>query len=92
MGKPFYRKIVQGYIEQVYDEEGNCLSQEFFPHESAPVDRRIIRGEDENVTDGELEDDEVIEHPEDIAALESVEKFCGTDLVQPKPPKKPVKK
>jgi hypothetical protein len=83
MAKSLYTKIVQGCVEQVYDDNGNCLSQEFVPFEGAPVDRRIMRAEGEQIEEGDLENDEVIEHPEDIAAIEAVEKFQSFDMVQP---------
>ena len=83
MGQPFYIKVVQGVVEQLYDDEGNCLGQQFLPMESADVDRRIVRDEDAALDDGELENDEVIEHPDDIEALLQIEKFQAFEMVQP---------
>ena len=86
MSKPFYIKCIQGVVEQVYDEDGYPLSQTFIPLDSAEVDRRIVRDEDAPLEDGELEDDEVIEHPEDIEALLQIEKHCELEMVQPPAP------
>lgn len=81
MAKPLYKKIVQGFCEQVYDEAGNCVSQEFLTYDEEPVERRYIRLEDEE-NDG-LEDDELIEHPEDLKMLVEREKFFPYEMSQP---------
>jgi hypothetical protein len=82
---PFYRKVVQGLCEQVYDQNGYCISQSFTPLDAEDVERRIVRQEDQ-VADGELEDDETIEHPEDIEYILQIEKHCDFEMVQPQPP------
>lgn len=90
MAKPLYTKVIQGCVEQLYDDDGNCVSQEFVPFDGAPVDRRIYRPDDDpdEVPEGELAHDELIEHPDDIAWIESREKFCDTGMTQPPKPKK----
>jgi hypothetical protein len=82
---PFYCKVVQGVVEQIYDQNGYCISQEFMPLDSADVDRRIIRNSDTEI-EGELEDDEVIEHPEDLEYIMQIEKFQDFDMSTPIPP------
>ncbi len=86
MSQPFYVKCTQGIVEQVYDVNGYCISQTFIPLDSADVDRRICRSDEEQLEDGELEDDEVIEHPEDLEAIMQIEKHCDFEMVQPPPP------
>jgi hypothetical protein len=88
MSKELYYKVIQGWVEQVYDEDGNCLRQEFVANESEPVERRIIVPEDAEPEEGELEDGELIEHDEDIADLESRERFVEASMIQPILPKK----
>jgi len=73
-------------VEQVYDHQGYCISQQFLTLETADVDRRIIREISDDIDDSELEDDEVIEHPEDIEAILQIEKFCDYEMVLPTPP------
>ncbi len=85
---PFYIKVIQGVVEQVYDHDGYCISQQFLPMESADVDRRIVMPETVEIGDGELEDDEIIEHPEDIEAILQIEKHCDFEMMQPPPPPK----
>lgn len=82
---PFYTKVVQGHVEQVYDTEGNCVEMRFVAHESDPVDRRIIRQPGDVVQNGELEDDEVITHPEDLKYILSRERFCPYEMVPVRP-------
>lgn len=84
--QPFYTKCIQGVVEQVYDTDGYCISQTFIPLESAEVDRRICRDDTADVGDGELEDDEIISHPEDVEMILQMEKYQAFDLVQPAPP------
>ena len=92
MSQPLYRRIVHGYCEQIFDEFGNCLSQEFVALEAQPVERRYIAPEGPAEDNQTLEDDELIEHPEDLKEIESVEKNWPYDMVQPKlmKPKMPV--
>ncbi len=75
-----YTKITHGLVEQQYDDEGNCIKQRFIPLNDAPVDRRkhlSPPGEDEEP------DDELIEDAAEITQLESIEKGCPFDMVQP---------
>ena len=83
MSQPFYIKVVQGVVEQVYDTDGYCIGQTFLPLESADVDRRICRDENAPLEEGELEDDEIIAHPEDIEQILQIEKYQDFDMVQP---------
>ncbi len=85
MSRPLYTRITLGHVEQIYDEQGQCLGQAFIPYEEKPIDRRIIRLDGEATDADALEHDELIEHPEDIAALEKQEKFQPYDMIQPKP-------
>lgn len=63
-----YCKLVFGFVEQHYDDEGCCTAQEFFP--TGEVDRR-----DEN--------DDPIDNPLLLEEIESLEKHCSLDMVQP---------
>ena len=63
-----YTKITQGWVEQVYDDEGNCIEQEFVPTDD--VDRRDAL-------------DESIEDVEWLAEIESKEKHCPFYMIQP---------
>ncbi len=82
---PFYVKVTTGLVEQVYDQHGYCISQEFMPIDSAEVERRIIRDETEGIGKDELENDEIIEHPEDLEYIMQIEKHCPFDMVPPAP-------
>jgi hypothetical protein len=88
MAQPLYRRIVHGYVEQVYDALGTCVSQEFVALESQPVERRYVAPADAEAAEDELEDDELIEHPDDLETIEQVERFQPYDMVQPPKPKK----
>lgn len=87
MSRPLYTRVTEGVVEQIYDDLGNCVGQQFVPFEGKPIDRRVIRLDDEEVGEEELQHDEVIEHEDDIKELESREKFFPFDMVQPVPPK-----
>jgi hypothetical protein len=81
-----YAKEIQGWCEQIYDMHGNCISQRFVAKDSEPIVRRVQLKEGELPQVGELEDEEVIEHPEDLAYLESIEKHCPMEMAPVPPP------
>lgn len=79
-----YVKVIQGWCEVLYDFDGNPLACKFTQDDSKPVDRRALREEaDGPQTPEQLEDDEVIEHVEDLEYIESKEKFFDLQMVQP---------
>ena len=88
----YYTKIIQGFVEIVYDEHGNPLEVEFVINPSQPVDRRAIRddiSDPRTVPEGQLGPEELIADPDDIQYLESREKHCELAMVQPPPVVKP---
>lgn len=85
MSRPLYTKVTEGVVEQIYDDEGQCVGQQFVPFEGKATDRRMIRLDGEEVGPDDLDNDEIIDHPEDIKALEERERFQPYDMVQPQP-------
>ena len=82
----YYTKITHGWCEQTFDFNGLCLEQRFISDDSKPIERRALLEEGEVTSKGELEDDELIQHPADLQHLESIEKFCPLDMVDPPKP------
>lgn len=81
-----YTKVLHGWMELTYDFNGNCQSLEWVQNDSMPVERRALREEsDGKQTESQLEDNEIIEHEDDLAFLESKEKFCDIIVQQPLP-------
>jgi hypothetical protein len=79
-----YVKIIHGWVEQVYNLDGHCVEQKFVQNDSAPVERRALREDmDGDQTTDQLEDDEIIEHSEDVEYIESREKLCEIVIEQP---------
>ena len=82
-----YSKILHGWVEALYDLDGNCLALKFVQNESEPVERRARR----EASDGpqqpdELEEDELIEEPSTLEEIEGLEKFVDIKMVQPPQP------
>ena len=79
-----YVKVIKGWCEITYNFEGKPLSTKFVQNESEQIERRAQRdASDGEQKEGQLEDDELVEHPDDIEYLESKEKYCHLEMVQP---------
>jgi hypothetical protein len=82
-----YTKTIHGFVEQHYNDEGACVSQEFRVMENQPVERRYILPDwidEQDLEEDELGDDELIEDPDLLAELEATEKHFPTEMLQPK--------
>ena len=79
-----YSKITHGWVEQIYDFDGNCLGQKFMADDSKQIERRAYRQkEDGPMQPGQLEHDQIIEHPEDLQFIDEKERYCDFTMVQP---------